>query len=691
MGIVVSELHKIISQAQNKELVLPNFQREFTYERKDQKSLLVSLFCGIPIGTILTLPGQPDSFNFRDVGRKSDVKASSSKEKLLFLLDGQQRMSTLWYALSDAFDGLSEKQRDRLYSDLNAKLRSRWFLRFKRDDNFDHDIWGLKSFSIPPTDLQADLLPDAMEDFVEYEAAVKNESLNWGGSLEYPNRTSELDERELKYLEKLEANWYIPIHLMTNVQAFNTAVQNIGNRRMMELVEMVNHAKEGKYSDLQPEVKVLLKELFNVSTAKAMKALALDRILVDLASRKGSWENSIQAWRKQVVDTSIGNLELGQDSLIKGHVIFDVINKSGVKLSTFDLFCATKPKLQVRSIVNSKVLDFGKDTTTQLVSDSYTNQLLNVLKVIHGHKTKTFNDDVLKSRAIFTAFGEESFKKELPKAIDALNKAYQMVHTECGVRKISEMPYDLRILPIALAFYLKKAGPHNSFVKYYYWLSLFSGRYRENQNSRCVRDLNIVKNLDSKFSNLEEFALDGVLFQQILQVLDYNDHDSLVPKDKNYEPKKNVNFGIYQWVLSKKPFDFPPNSSKKLDSASSKLQLHHILPLGSVTTLEESTAKLRDDKKHYLNSPLNCTLISGSSNTKIGAKSFADYSKELNKDVKRTHYIPDIPKIVDEAEGLSQEAWNRDWLKRRHTKIQEALKNDVEAFHSQFTSDEGND
>ena len=682
MGIAVSDLENLLRQADERRIVLPNFQREYTYERKQQKELLISLFCGIPIGTILTLQGSKTEFKFRDVGRKSTVKTKAIHPDLIYLLDGQQRISTLWYALTDVFAGKKMAERDILFKDLNAKLRSRWFIQFKkRNENFEEDIWGLKLLHVE-NDLRAELLPESLEEYIVYEAALKSDGLNWGGSLEYSSKAK--DKKQKKYIKKLEDNWYVPIHLMSNAKAFGIAVDWIANRRMMELAEDLFKLSREAYDGLSHDEKELLAKLLEINCEDDHEPFEMATIVVKLAGRCASWTSSIRDWRNKVMATSIGDLQLGDESMVKGHVIFDVINRSGVKLSTFDLFCATKPEQSVRSIVNSTVGNVPgmTDSSTGLVSDKYTNQLLNMLRIILADLEDDFNDqDVLKSRKIFQSWPDDSFQQKLPEAITALNAAYEFVFKSCGVRKISEMPYDLRILPIAFAYFKQKQGVQDSFVKYMYWLSLFGGRYRENQNARCLKDLRMVRGLSSDFDGLDVYEKDGDLFVDILNVQGYNDKEALIPSDDNYESKSNVNIGLLQYVLSKKPIDFPPGTDK-LTTRTEGLEAHHIIPLGSTTTLEESTKVIRDDPTHYLNSPLNITLISRESNSKIGAMGLKEYSKYINDEVKRTHCLPDVPKELGESEA---EEWNRDWLERRHSELKKDIKTRVESWYEQFS------
>jgi len=85
---------KILNQIENKELVLPEFQREFTWNRDQAKKLIASFLSDFPTGALLfwktkeniALKNMPD---FTPDGRVEVI------------LDGQQRLTTLYLLIKD--------------------------------------------------------------------------------------------------------------------------------------------------------------------------------------------------------------------------------------------------------------------------------------------------------------------------------------------------------------------------------------------------------------------------------------------------------------------------------------------------------------------------------------------------------------------------------------------------------------
>jgi hypothetical protein len=680
MGIQIYKLKEILLQAQNDRIVLPNFQREFTYSRSQQKELLLSLFCGIPIGTILTLTGSSSSFHYRKIGRKSGVQDDSPIGEKVFLLDGQQRMSTFWNALTDIYSGKPMKAREALYSDTHNYLHSRWFIRLRKDDIYSDDIWGLWNLG-GGSELQDELLPDDLSEFLVYNNSVKGPSLNWGEELSYPTKKNNSVQARA-YADFLERNWMVPLHLISSPSALNNVISRIGSRRQSELFFLFNswlNDPSCSYDDLADDEKSLLSDVLEVDSADGFDSLDPPQIQTLLSARQSEWTNRISTFCQRVLETDIGVIQLGQEALSKGHVIFDVINRSGVKLSAFDLFCASKPDIEVRTTVNRLVPDEAgmKDKHTELVSDAYTNQLLNLLKVIHAHRSGVLPNSVLKDDKIFSISGGE-LSNFLEDTINSLNEAYRLVHRNCGVISVEKMPYELRILPIAFSIYLNVQGHNSTRAIYLYWLLLFGGRYRENQNARCLVDLKMVQSLSSGAKMPEEYSMNGSLWNSILGVQDYNDLDSLIPLNDDVESRSSVRDGILQYILSQSPSDFPPNTNKNISSSTEKLEIHHILPIGSSGPIGKLSRDLRSKPKHYLNSVLNLTYITSESNRAIGGMDFLNYSQSFTEELKRNHCIPNSPAAI------RTEEWNREWLRGRFELIKLKIKNQLETLHSTF-------
>jgi len=126
--------------ADNKKLVLPNFQRKFVWKVEDQKLLLASFFVKLPIGNFLLLEGDGDQFYSKELCFNTIFKPEGD---CFYLLDGQQRLSSLKNIFIDQLSFTNWRtniDKHQLYYSLQTK----WFLELK-DDEDEIDILGLKN------------------------------------------------------------------------------------------------------------------------------------------------------------------------------------------------------------------------------------------------------------------------------------------------------------------------------------------------------------------------------------------------------------------------------------------------------------------------------------------------------------------------------------------------------------------
>lgn len=83
-------IQSLLEQIQHKELVLPEFQREFNWNRTQVRRLFESLFKGYPTGSLLVwVTDQPPKI-------KNDAYNLENLRRVKVLLDGQQRLTSLY-------------------------------------------------------------------------------------------------------------------------------------------------------------------------------------------------------------------------------------------------------------------------------------------------------------------------------------------------------------------------------------------------------------------------------------------------------------------------------------------------------------------------------------------------------------------------------------------------------------------
>jgi hypothetical protein len=90
----------VIRLASEGRLRMPAFQRAFRWEAKDRRALLDSIYRGYPVGTLLLWKNPPSA---TPAGRQLGVMGIAAPQGDRYLVvDGQQRLTTLWEALGRA-------------------------------------------------------------------------------------------------------------------------------------------------------------------------------------------------------------------------------------------------------------------------------------------------------------------------------------------------------------------------------------------------------------------------------------------------------------------------------------------------------------------------------------------------------------------------------------------------------------
>lgn len=94
-------LRDIVDRISENTIVLPDFQRGFTWkENNRQKALLASVLTKLPIGTVLFLNVKTEDYGYKKIGKNErNIDNLEGKQEVKALLDGQQRITVLMFAM----------------------------------------------------------------------------------------------------------------------------------------------------------------------------------------------------------------------------------------------------------------------------------------------------------------------------------------------------------------------------------------------------------------------------------------------------------------------------------------------------------------------------------------------------------------------------------------------------------------
>ena len=114
--------------------------------------------------------------------------------------------------------------------------------------------------------------------------------------------------------------------------------------------------------------------------------------------------------------------------------------------------------------------------------------------------------------------------------------------------------------------------------------------------------------------------------------------------------------------------------------SSDSLERHHIIPLGSVASIGESSDILRDDKTNIANSPLNYVYITSKTNGAISDKTLSEYENAITSQAKAALNIMNYPTVND----LKDSDKVKSWLEERHKIVKGVIQNRIVSLLSTF-------
>lgn len=714
MEYISLKIKDLINKSESKELLLPNFQREYVWERaSNQKELLASILYDIPIGNLLILNGESGFFATKELCVRQQF-SDENRDSTLYLLDGQQRTSTIKSIFYDFFENPETWKES--FNNLYPKLRTRWFLRVRPKDE-EPDIFGWKTLKFNEILGLNHYSPNEIADFVEYEVLNINQSEKWyhpeyQKDKWYVNNEVNANTRKNIVSKEAAAEGLVPLYTIIRIEekASSTlhykSLKKIAQDRVAELKALVE--------DHKLDINSILDDYDEENSDEAWNGLSND------------WVNDIMGFLSNISEKEIPIIQLVKDEMSRAIYTFERVNKGGTALSTYDLIVA--------KAAYNKDLDKLTDRIINIIKKKITipNAIINGLKEVNiGYEWEGKNMELLKESeltpfmknqylnllSVFSYFQYETqvnnisleyIKKDKQLNIQSekinanteitvksLLRACAFLQFRCGIVKATDLGYQLMILPIAYVLRNDEFWNDNKAInkiEYWYWSSLFAGSYRSTPNQQCIDD--IRKLLSFIKNNSDEFSDRG---NRVLNVEDYSSYDTLVFRGQNKKVPSAVHYGILQYVLSKQPRDFVDDkiylnpweiaeekeykSIVKNKVVKLSVQDHHICPLSGATKLGQSSKTIRNNSECILNSPLNRTYISANANSIISDKKAEEYFKDVSNLAKYGHCIPSpIEQKYKKKDNESNDEYYERVVKQRYDEILRDLQQELDSL-----------
>lgn len=685
-----SNLVSIVNQIKKNEILLPDFQRDFVWtEERTQKKILASLMARIPIGTILLVNGESEEFAYKQIGTQSTLMVEILNEKVMFLLDGQQRMTVLTNAFSDTIFIKAGSIKNLV--DPKA-LSRRFFLKiFPENENgipqHTDNIFGANNLEFPITDSTNQLptfLSGDIEQYIEVRTFIE-------GDGKWYNPYQKFDETKL-FLECINPNNpKIPLYLLIPEDSKNTSNKSL-------IRDILNSIADTIKKKIMIEFRMLKLEGEKISflekylTESNLKKINIKEPIND-SEIEGKFESQKNDWAGNFLEylyVCINNVRLHKmivDESEKERAIdiYENLNLGGISLTIFDLVMARAAKepgegnyynrlikyIKTPRVYSTNLLpdhmenivgpiiesgeysasDFAKcfDHEKNKINKEYLEVFLNVLTLISMNPefdVETITLDLLK---------REKKLKLRPNQINingettckAIDRALFFFQTRCGVREIREIHYKLMITVVSYIFsndkYFNDKGVHK-IIEAWYWVSTFSGEYDKDQNNITIESMkDLLLGIDAYQNNHADVLKRwkekiNTKKDLVLNSKNFSDKDFWTYKDISImgkAPKEFLGDIICQFFLSTVYTDLfnDKNEVSVFMEDYDSLQKHHIVPLGTLigtTKIKDSTKEIRGDRSCVLNSPLNFLYITHEDHKLISCKSIQEYQKQIS-------------------------------------------------------------
>src|SRR4051812_20354037 len=108
MQVHQRKLPSLLDDVRQGKLVIPDFQRDFVWTRKQVEELLNSVINRYFVGTLLLLESPTTNLRFAPRLIPGVAADPSSHPSISYVLDGQQRLTSLFYAFAEPAVPLQE-------------------------------------------------------------------------------------------------------------------------------------------------------------------------------------------------------------------------------------------------------------------------------------------------------------------------------------------------------------------------------------------------------------------------------------------------------------------------------------------------------------------------------------------------------------------------------------------------------
>ncbi len=491
-------LKHLLSRIHERELALPDFQRDFVWQPRETEALIESISRNFPAGSLLFMAYKPDTFQPREIQNAPSLSGTP----LELILDGQQRLTSLY----QAFYGTGD---------------FRYFIDFNQLMHDEPDV-----------------------------------------------------EEAIFYRHRKRAGAY-----KEDAQQAATLVMPLGDLfGGREFEGWLDAIMDHRSADERPNLRKLLR-----------------------AARR-EFIAPLEEYRFPVVT-------LAQATTLEAVCsIFETLNKTGVRLSVFELLAAR---------YFAKGLDLRK-----LWAE--TQQRLPTLAEFHIDEYYVLQAVALRARGSVKRgdvlqLSRQDIETHWSSVPEGFSQALTMLRDSCGVVSEKWLPYAYMLVPMAGLWdeHIDVVGPaaagKRAKLQQWFWCAALNARYDRAANSQAAKD----------FAELRRW-FDGGMEPEAVQDFRFEADrlGSITPR------QQSVYKALMALVLKRRPLDFHRGEQITTPSISARsIDDHHVFPRGY---LDDENY---DGPPERVDSILNRTMIDKITNIRIGKRAPSDYVAEIENEL----------------------------------------------------------
>lgn len=649
----LEKLSQIIEAIKNNIVLLPHFQREYVWNKTQQKNLILSVLTNLPSSSSLLLKRQnKDNFKCIRIGMRSEVVESPPSNEAYYLLDGQQRYTTSFYAFNFVYSEETKQNNQNLHKKIDNKLNKIWYLNLIDDGKY---LFGFENLIWNDSEAK-ELLPDDIDSFLEFNeiksSDIKSENDMIGNIIQTCN----------KDINKP----MVPLFMLKGHEKLGRLLHTFFDNRLNEIKMQEDNSEilvkiltETEFES--GDIELIRNSVDLFYSGDDEKINEINAHLDQDANLKFNWTSGIRNFfNEQINNYEI--LPIKMQDRNKAVKTFEYINRGGTNLNSFDLLCAKVPNFDLRAEVikcTSKPFKwFNKNGSTNIsfklidafgllgntneqpsVEKKYAEYLSQILNLIHWKENgkfpdnKEFNTQILKSSYSLDKLDENFITENYESAVEIMKKSGALLQLFAGHGYLKNITNNLSLIQIFTYFIYEEDDDYDLVkikkVLNLFWLSLFTGRFDSHQNQHAIDNAVWLYKLIFKNDTDIKDKLNKELNEKLLNVEEFATKEMLTTRKCN----KSIENNIFNYIRSCKIkfLDWDePGSSTNIE-VNTVVDIHHIIPLYNATKVGESTRTIRKEDNHYLNATMNKTLISSGANKIIGAKAVNAYHSDLNQ------------------------------------------------------------